>query len=97
MPQKSVFAFSRINFILLGVAIAIILLGFVLMSGEGSTESHFNPEIFSTRRIVIAPFVCLVGYLFIIVAILYRPRRQEQTLATTEPAPETLTADTAEA
>lgn len=96
MAQKSVFAFSRINFILLGVAIAIILLGFVLMSGEGSTENNFNPEIFSTRRIVVAPFVCLVGYLFIIVAILYRPRRQEQALETTASDTPTLNPDTPE-
>ena len=77
MATKSVFAFSRINFILLGVAIAVILFGFVLMSGPGSTDTTFNPEIFSARRIVVAPFVCVVGYLLIIVAILYRPRREE--------------------
>ncbi len=74
--SKHEFAFSRINFILLGVAIAVILLGFVLMSGAGSTETTFNPAIFDTRHIVIAPAVCLAGYLFLIVAILYRPKHE---------------------
>jgi hypothetical protein len=44
-------------------------LGYILMSGIGSTESFFNPDIFSPRRIVIAPMLCLAGYLLIIVGI----------------------------
>jgi hypothetical protein len=42
------------------------------MSGAGSTEEAFNPEIFSTRRIVVAPMLCLAGYLLVIVGILWR-------------------------
>ena len=34
------------------------------------SEQAFNPEIFSFRRIVIAPILCLTGYLLIIVGIL---------------------------
>ena len=51
-------------------ACALIVLGYILMSGPGSTESSFNPDIFSTRRIVIAPALCLAGYLLIIVGII---------------------------
>ena len=51
-------------------ACALIVLGYILMSGPGSTESSFNPDIFSTRRIVIAPELCLAGYLLIIVGII---------------------------
>jgi hypothetical protein len=40
------------------------------MSGSGSTEQTFNPDIFSFRRIVVAPVLCLIGYLLIIVGIL---------------------------
>jgi hypothetical protein len=40
------------------------------MSGPESTEQSFNPDIFSHRRIVIAPILCLTGYLLIIVGIL---------------------------
>ena len=46
MQNKSLFAFTRINFILLGVALLIIVVGFVLMSGPGSTDTHFEPSIF---------------------------------------------------
>ena len=51
-------------------ACILIAVGYLLMSGTGSTEQVFNPDIFSPRRIVIAPILCLTGYLMIIVGIL---------------------------
>jgi len=54
------------------VACALIVTGYILMSGSGSTEQAFNPEIFSTRRIVVAPMLCLAGYLLIVIGILYK-------------------------
>ena len=68
------FAFKRINFILLAISMAIVVIGFLLMSGPGSTETEFNPEIFSDRRIKLAPVVCLVGFLMMIVAVVYKPK-----------------------
>ena len=59
---------------ILVVACALIAIGYVFMSGSGSTEQSFNPGIFSVRRIVIAPFLCLAGYLLIIVGILYNKK-----------------------
>ena len=56
--------------IILMIACILILIGYVLMSGPGSTENVFNPDIFSVRRIVIAPLLCLSGYMLIIVGIL---------------------------
>ena len=73
MDRKS-FAFDKTNFTLLGIGMVVIILGFLLMSGPGSTESAFNPDIFSTRRVKVAPVVCLLGYLFIIYAILRKPK-----------------------
>jgi hypothetical protein len=55
---------------ILMIACILILAGYVLMSGPGSTEKAFNPDIFSVRRIVIAPLLCLSGYILIIVGIL---------------------------
>lgn len=67
------FAFEKKNFILLAIGMVIIIVGFILMSGSGSNENAFNPEIFSTTRIKLAPLVCLVGFLFVIFAIMYKP------------------------
>ena len=52
------------------IACALILIGYILMSGSSGTEQSFNPAIFSTHRIVIAPVLCLAGYLLIILGIL---------------------------
>ena len=71
--DKRNFAFGKMNFILLAIGVAIVVIGFILMSGSGSTETAFNPEIFSIRRIKVAPIVCLFGFLFIVYAILHKP------------------------
>ena len=68
-------ALGKVNFIIIGVALVIILMGFIMMSGSGSTMEHFNPEIFSTRRIIIGPNVCLFGYILIIVGILINGKK----------------------
>ncbi len=80
MTPKKVFAFGRINFIVLAVGMAIVILGMVLMSGSGSDETRFNPDIFSATRIKVAPLVCLLGYLTMAVGIILRPQsRQTET------------------
>lgn len=71
-------AFGSLNYLLLGVGIAIIVIGFILMSGEGTTEEMFNADIFSNTRIKVAPITCLVGFIFIIAAILVKPRIKKQ-------------------
>ena len=67
--------FTRKNYLLLIFSCLLIILGLFLMSGNGSTSSHFEPEIFSFRRIVLAPIVCLIGYLSVIVSILYAEKK----------------------
>lgn len=63
--------FSQSNHIIILGACVTIVIGLVLMAGNGSTTSSFEPEIFSTRRIVVAPMICLTGYLSVIVGILW--------------------------
>lgn len=64
------FAFGKENFILIAGAVVLIIIGFVLMSGGGSADNTFNPEIFSTRRIVVAPLITVLGFVGVIVGIL---------------------------
>jgi len=54
------------------VACALIVTGYVFMSGPATTGDSFCPEIFSTRRIVVAPVLCLAGYLLMVIGILYK-------------------------
>ena len=75
--SKQKFAFDKTNFILLAVARAVVIIGFVLMTGPVSTPTHFEPDIFSVRRIKVAPLVSLVGFLLMIYAVLRKPRDKQ--------------------
>ena len=68
---------NKINYILIAVAVAVIIIGFVLMTGSPSTATEYNPDIFSFRRITLAPIVCLIGFLLVIVGVMYKPKEKE--------------------
>lgn len=74
--DKRNFAFDRTNFILLAIGMAVVVVGFILMSGSGSTDTTYDPDIFSARRIKVAPVVCLAGFVSIVYAIIRRPKDQ---------------------
>lgn len=67
---------SKKNYIILMIGSILIIAGYILMSGEGSTLAAYNPDIFSGTRIRIAPLLCLLGYLLNVFGILYRPRQR---------------------
>ena len=69
------FALGKDNYRLMAIGFGIIIIGFILMVGGGSDNPEvFNPEIFSFRRITLAPVVLLFGFLFEIYAILKKPK-----------------------
>lgn len=71
--------FDRKNFYLMGGCLALIIIGFVLMCGGGSSvEGGFNPDIFSTRRIVVGPTITFLGFLLMAVAIMFRGKGKQQ-------------------
>lgn len=72
--DKRKFAFDKVNFILLAAGMAVVIIGFLLMTGPSSSETAFQPDIFSVRRIKVAPVVCLAGFLSMIYAVLRKPR-----------------------
>ena len=76
--DKRDFAFDRVNFILLAVGMAVVVLGFILMSGSGSSETAYDPDIFSVRRIKVAPVVCLIGFVSMIYAVVRRSKDKEE-------------------
>lgn len=61
--QKPDFLFDKVNYKTLLIGIAVIAVGFILMSGGGSDDQKlFNEDIFSFRRIRLAPTVVLIGF-----------------------------------
>ena len=73
--EKPEFALGKENYKLLLIGFGIIVLGFVLMVGGGSEDSTaFSDDIFSFRRITLAPIVVLAGFVFEIYAIMKKPK-----------------------
>ena len=74
--QKHEFLFESLNYKILLVGIAVIALGFLLMSGGGSDDPNvFSEEIFNFRRIRLAPTTVLIGFGITIYAILKNPKK----------------------
>jgi len=69
------FALGKENYKLMAIGFAIIVVGFILMAGGGSDDPNvFNPDIFSFRRITLAPVILLFGFAFEIYAIMKKPK-----------------------
>ena len=65
---------NRKNFIFMAIAGAMIVVGFLLMLGPSSTSQQFEPDIFSTRRIVVGPLIAFLGYVAMAIAIIVNPK-----------------------
>ena len=72
--DKRNFAFDRMNFILIAVGMLIVIIGFILMSGGGTDDHSFNPEIYNAMRVKVAPVVCFIGFVSIVYAIIRKPK-----------------------
>lgn len=70
-------AFGKVNYMMLAIGMAVVIIGFLLMGGGGSTEQAYDPDIFSVRRIKVAPVVCLLGFVSMIFAVVYKPKDKE--------------------
>mgnify|MGYP006186968571 FL=1 len=74
--NKQEFLFEKVNYKILLIGIAVIALGFILMSGGGSDDpTIFNEDVFSFRRIRLAPTTVLIGFGITVYAILKNPKK----------------------
>ena len=74
--DKRDFAFDKVNYLLLVVGMIIVIIGFLLMTGPASTDTAFEPDIFSARRIKLAPVGCLFGFVSMIYAVVRKPKEK---------------------
>lgn len=73
------FALGPENYKLLAVGFVIIIIGFLLMlGGKSDTPDKFSENIFSFRRITLAPIVVLAGFIFEIWAIMKKPKDSDK-------------------
>ena len=67
------------NVKLIGIGLLVMIVGFILMLGGGSSDPNvFNPDMFNFRRLVLAPVVIIAGIVTILVAIMKTPRGGEE-------------------
>lgn len=78
--DRTNFAFSKRNYILIAVSVILIIAGFLLMTGPNCTTESFEPDIFSTRRTKVAPIVCFAGFIIMIVAIMAKPGQDKKEI-----------------
>ena len=78
--DKKDFAFGRMNFILLAAGMLVVIIGFVLMGGDGSSADAYNPDIFSARRIKVSPLLCLLGFVSMIYAVVHKPKDKKEAV-----------------
>ncbi len=77
--EKQEFLFEKVNYKILLIGIAVITLGFILMSGGGSDDPKvFNEAIFNFRRIRLAPTMVLIGFGITIYSILKNPMKKDR-------------------
>ena len=78
--EKESMPMGKVNYILMGVSLLLIVIGFVLMSGSSNEGATFNYDVFNSTRIVVAPFITFVGFLCMIPAILYKGKKDKDTI-----------------
>lgn len=78
--DKKDFALGKLNYIICAASFALIIIGFLLMTGSStSIEEGFQPDIFSARRIVAGPMISFFGFLLMIVGILYPTKQTDDS------------------
>ncbi len=71
-------AFGPINYILMVVGIVILAIGYILLSGGGSDDPNtFNPAMFDSRRLTVAPILIVLGFVVEIFAIMFKGKKTE--------------------
>lgn len=77
------FLFDKTNYIWMIAGVVLVLIGFMLMSGGKSEDpTKFNyDEIYSARRVTIAPLMILIGFAIEVYAIMKKPAKVQEAQA----------------
>ena len=75
MASDNQLPFQKQNYLLIVIGVVVVLIGFLLMIGGAPEDpSVFNPEVFSFRRITLAPIVLMLGYATVAYGIMKKPK-----------------------
>ena len=71
---KVTYPLGKINFILMGICLLLIIIGFWLMAGDANVGDKFNENLFESSRITTGPIIAFLGFVLMAFAIIYRKK-----------------------
>ena len=71
---KVSYPLTKINFILMGVCLLLIIIGFWLMTGDANVGDTFNKNLFESSRVTTGPIIAFLGFVLMAFAIIYRKK-----------------------
>lgn len=75
---KVSYPLTKINFILMGICLLLIIIGFWLMAGDANLGSTFNKNLFESSRVTTGPIIAFLGFVLMAFAIIYRKKDNKQ-------------------
>ena len=79
-PQGKVnYPLGKINFILMGICLLLIIIGFWLMTGSANTGEKFNNDLFESSRVTTGPIIAFLGFVLMAFAIIFRKKDNNRT------------------
>ena len=72
--EKVTYPLGKINFILMGICLLLIIIGFWLMTGSANVGDTFNNDVFESRRVTVGPIIAFFGFVLMAFAIIYRKK-----------------------
>ena len=82
--EKVTYPLGKINFILMGICLLLIVIGFWLMTGSTNVGDTFNNDIFESRRVTVGPIIAFLGFVLMAFAIIYRKKDKQNQDNTTD-------------
>ena len=71
---KVSYPLTKINFIMMGICLLLIIIGFWLMTGDANVGDTFNKNLFESRRVTTGPIIAFLGFVLMAFAIIYRKK-----------------------
>ena len=75
---KVTYPLTKINFILMGICLLLIIIGFWLMTGDANVGDTFNEKLFESSRVTTGPIIAFLGFVLMAFAIIYRKKDKKQ-------------------
>ena len=81
---KVTYPLTKINYIMMGICLLLIVVGFWLMTGSANVGDTFNQDLFESSRVTTGPIIAFLGFVLMAFAIIYRKKDNNDKTETDE-------------